>query len=395
MLTSFTAADLLHALTAVSDTTASDETTGPSSSEDSNTTADAGEIPTDDLDHDLERRERGPRRRQRRPPHPSPQPPVLPELAASLTLPAFAEDTTLVLLRSELSEQLNLAAEDLAVDELFNQPRWLASGGTPFRLTALADGSGWELSPPPNWNGLLSFELISQAGRVEISVEVTPVNDAPLLPPMRVLRSSDGSFDASALLHRSIDVDGDALSITAIQSDEASFSQNDDGSWSVSATGDSDGVVAFTYTVSDGELSRDGHGALILASAAATSEAQDDPLISGGEIIKPMQHPHDVLLGRHEETHDGPALPSSDVQLEGCVRAATDATTWLDQLITQPAAPFSAPSRELLFGPMTQHLRFGRGPFAGLKAELAHSEPDAEGVAFEPARLFTAPQRLD
>lgn len=195
----------------------------------------------------------------------------LPDPITNLTLPSFAEDTSLTLLRSDLTALLDGA--ELSAESLLDAPRWLASNRTPFKLQALDDGSGWSLTPAPNWNGTLGFDLLANGTRVAFSVEVTPVNDAPLLPPMRVLRSSDDTLDPQQLLRSSRDLEGDALSLTSIHADEASFSQNEDGSWSVSSSSDSDGVIAFHYSVSDGELASSAKGVLLLGDPTASSDS--------------------------------------------------------------------------------------------------------------------------
>ena len=118
---------------------------------------------------------------------------ALPDPITTLSLPSFAEDTSLTLLRSDLTALLDGA--ELSAESLLDAPRWLASNRTPFKLQALDDGSGWSLTPAPNWNGTLGFDLLAHGTRMAFSVEVTPVNDAPLLPPMRLLRSNDGTID--------------------------------------------------------------------------------------------------------------------------------------------------------------------------------------------------------
>ena len=97
----------------------------------------------------------------------------LPDPITSLTLPSFAEDTSLTLLRSDLTALLDGA--ELSAESLLDAPRWLASNRTPFKLQALDDGSGWSLTPAPNWNGTLGFDLLANGTRVTSTLKATRV----------------------------------------------------------------------------------------------------------------------------------------------------------------------------------------------------------------------------
>ena len=135
------------------------------------------------------------------------------------------------------------------------------------------------------------------------------MNDAPLLSPMRLLRSNDGTIDPQQLLRSSRDLEGDALSLTSINSDEASFSPNEDGSWSVTSSSDSDGVIAFNYSVSDGELSSSAKGTLMLIQSTPSTD-----LITG-EPHHPMRgwfHSKAMIMDKLLHREAEIILPSAD-----------------------------------------------------------------------------------
>jgi VCBS repeat-containing protein len=108
----------------------------------------------------------------------------------------------------------------------------------------------------------------------QLTFDVTAVNDAPTVATSAVL--PDGAEDtpytvsASYLLAGMLDMDGDTLAVTNLQSNKGVVVDNQDGSFTVTPHADYTGVAALSYTVIDG------HGGTAAATASYTLMAVDD-----------------------------------------------------------------------------------------------------------------------
>ena len=90
-----------------------------------------------------------------------------------------------------------------------------------------------------------------------VTVELTPVNDAPLVVDDALTTDEDtaATVAASTLLSNDSDVEGDALTITAVSGNAV---LNADGTITYTPTANASGLDSFTYTVSDGTDSSTG-----------------------------------------------------------------------------------------------------------------------------------------
>jgi VCBS repeat-containing protein len=140
----------------------------------------------------------------------------------------------------------------------------LAPGGAPANGTVTfnqADGT-FTFTPNENFNGTDSFTIrtTDSAGAFVDQVvvaNVTPVNDAPVAVDDRLADVAEDSgpriISAAELLANDRDVDGDALTVSAVgNAIGGTVTRNPDGSVTFTPATDFFGVASFEYTVSDG-----------------------------------------------------------------------------------------------------------------------------------------------
>ncbi|MGP0205250.1 cadherin-like domain-containing protein, partial [Pseudomonas sp. NCHU5216] len=125
-------------------------------------------------------------------------------------------------------------------------------------LVMNADGR-FTYTPDPDWNGTDGFtyrvtdgELVSAPA--SITLNVTPVNDAPLAGDARFTLEEDSTL-AIDLLTLASDIEGDALTVEILSGPQhGQLVMNADGRFTYSPDPDWNGTDGFTYRVTDGEL---------------------------------------------------------------------------------------------------------------------------------------------
>jgi VCBS repeat-containing protein len=125
-------------------------------------------------------------------------------------------------------------------------------------LVQNADGS-FSYVPTTNFNGSDSFTYKVNDGQLDsnvatVSINVTPVNDAPVANPLQATLAEDGSLVLN-LLGAVSDVDGDPLTLTAANPQAGTLVKNANGSYTYTPSANYNGTDGFAYTVSDGQLS--------------------------------------------------------------------------------------------------------------------------------------------
>ncbi|MCY6381796.1 tandem-95 repeat protein [Hoeflea prorocentri] len=169
------------------------------------------------------------------------------DTAVSFTLPADAFDDV-------DGDTLALSVE-LANGEAL--PGWLgfeASTGT------------FSGQPPLNFNGNLDVVVIASDGELEarsaFSLEITPVNDAPVANTDTGFEVDAGAslvFSTADILANDTDADGDALSVVSVTGAEnGSLQVASDGTIIYTPAADFDGVETLTYEVFDGTETSEG-----------------------------------------------------------------------------------------------------------------------------------------
>jgi Ca2+-binding RTX toxin-like protein len=126
-------------------------------------------------------------------------------------------------------------------------------------VTQNPDGT-FSYTPNADYNGSDTFIYTVSDGTEErmevVNITVNPVNDAPVTQADDVTLDEDTSATFDVLANDS-DVDGDALSVESFtQPTSGAVVQNPDGTFTYTPTEDYNGSDSFTYTVTDGTVSR-------------------------------------------------------------------------------------------------------------------------------------------
>jgi hypothetical protein len=194
---------------------------------------------------------------------------------APVTLPAIAEDSSLLI----TSAQLLANATDI--------------DGGPLTVTGLAASSGtlvdngngtWTFTPAANDDTAVGFSYTIGDGAATVvgaaSLDLTPVNDPPVANADTLAATEDTpvTYAAADLLGNDTDVEGSPLAIAGVTSGAGgTVVLNADGSVTFTPDADFNGAARFTYAVSDGTN----------VSGAATVNVdvrpvEDAPVIGGG-----------------------------------------------------------------------------------------------------------------
>ncbi|WP_320174772.1 cadherin-like domain-containing protein [Maridesulfovibrio sp.] len=204
----------------------------------------------------------------------------VPVAGAAIDLGSVAEDGSMVI----TSASLLADASDIDGDALSVTNLSVASGSG--ALVDNADGT-WTFTPAANFNGAVSLSYEVSDGELSAAasagLNVSAVNDAPVAGAAIDLGSvvEDGSMviTSAALLADASDIDGDALSVAnlSVASGSGALVDNADGTWTFTPAANFNGAVAFSYEVSDGELSA-------AASAGLNVIAVNDVPVAGAAI---------------------------------------------------------------------------------------------------------------
>ena len=195
-----------------------------------------------------------------------------------------AEDTTLSISVAEL-----LANDtDVDLDTLT-----VASVSNAVNGSAAIVGDSVEFTPAPNYNGPASFDYTITDGHggtatAKVSIDVTPVNDAPVAQNDSYTVDQDSTLNVPAVAGvLANDSDIDSAAITAVWvSDPAhgTLTLNADGSFTYTPAADYYGPDSFTYQANDGSADSNVATVSIIVRPAANVApvAADDPY-SGNE----------------------------------------------------------------------------------------------------------------
>ncbi|OZC04071.1 Ig-like domain-containing protein [Rubricoccus marinus] len=177
---------------------------------------------------------------------------------------------------------------------------------------AETDGVTVTYTPAPDFNGTdrFTYTLADGAGgsaTATVTITVTPVNDAPLASDDSAVTPEATAVEIAVLANDS-DPDGDALSVASVTPPASGGTATTDGT-TVTFTPASgfNGTVAFTYTVTDGDLTDTAEVTVTVSGANLPPIARDDaaPVRPGDSVLI------DVLA--NDEDPEGGALTIASV----------------------------------------------------------------------------------
>jgi VCBS repeat-containing protein len=258
---------------------------------------------------------------------------VLPLLSADA--PVANDDT------ATTAEDTPFAVPVLANDTDPNGDTLVVTGASdPPHGTAAVQGNGTVLyTPDANYNGADSFTYtISDGSHTDtgsVAVTVTPSNDAPVAVDDTVT-ATNGAPQNVAVLANDTDIDGDALSVTAVTTPgHGTAVIQPDSSITYTPTAGYQGSDGFDYTASDGHGGTDvGHVSATVIASNAPPDAVNDTAIVGEDASV------DIAVLANDTDADGNPLTVT------AVGAASHGTTSLNangSVHYVPAANYNGP----------------------------------------------------
>lgn len=217
--------------------------------------------------------------------------------SASLAVAAVNDVPTTADAQLQTDENTSVSGQVSALDIEGDPLTYTIQSGVAHGSLLLNTVSGaYTYTPNNGYSGADSFTLRvydTQGGYADsvVSVEVTPVNEAPdVLPITLPSINEDGilTFSATELLAGAQDGDGDTLSVVDLQlaSGDGALTDNGNGTWTFTPSANWNGSVGFSYGVSDGTVT-------VANSASLTVNAVNDAPVA---VVDAFTTPEDVPL---------------------------------------------------------------------------------------------------
>ncbi|EOX4477090.1 tandem-95 repeat protein, partial [Vibrio antiquarius] len=154
------------------------------------------------------------------------------------------------------SEQLLTNASDVEGEVAIDSVSYSGSDGI---FTDNGDGT-FSFAPNENFNGDVSLDVVvvdedGATASTNASIDVLPINDAPVSGDLAYSVDEDGSITLSQeqLLAQAGDVDGDDLTASNLVVDgDATVTANDDGSFTITPDANFNGDIDITFDINDG-----------------------------------------------------------------------------------------------------------------------------------------------
>ncbi len=168
--------------------------------------------------------------------------------ATPINLGSIAEDHQILISQADLLA----GVADVDGDSLTAENLTLTGGSG-----SLTDNGGnWIFTPPPDWNGSVSFTFDVSDGTTTTAntagLTVNAVNDAPIAADDGFSGSEDSAITGNVLLNDT-DEEGDSLTATLVSGPgNGSLIFNADGSFTYTPNADFNGSDSFSYTADDG-----------------------------------------------------------------------------------------------------------------------------------------------
>ena len=220
-----------------------------------------------------------------------------PPATAAVYLGATNEDSPFMIFATDLLlSTIDPDGDPLDVTSLSVHPAYGS-------LTFLGDGA-WRFTPAENYHGTsVPVVFTADDGRGGTStgvglIDVLPVNDAPTAGSVDLGQIQEDhalTFTRAQLLANSYDVDGDVLSVGAVNVDPSlgTVTDNGDGTWTFEPTPDYNGAVSIAFTVTDDS------GSSTSTTAALDVLPVNDPPVTGDVDLATINENTSVTFSRH------------------------------------------------------------------------------------------------
>ncbi|MCE9571630.1 MAG: tandem-95 repeat protein [Deltaproteobacteria bacterium] len=163
------------------------------------------------------------------------------------------------------------------------QPLTLSATGAAHG-TVTSTGTTVTYTPAPDYNGPDAITVTVNDGvlpaSATVSITITPVNDRPVAvdDALAGTRNTPVVVDAAALVANDTDIDGDALTVTAVGGTSAGAVTLAGGTITFTPPAGFTGTATFAYTVSDGTANDDGVVTVTVGGANQAPVAVDDAI---------------------------------------------------------------------------------------------------------------------
>ena len=222
-------------------------------------------------------------------------PPVITDTPTDPNHPGTTYDPTTGNYKATTPEDTPVSGQVKATDVDGDTLTYALGGTSPAHGTVVVNADGtWTYTPAKDYNGSDVFTVSISDGHggtatSTVQIGVTPVNDAPTARPDQVTVAEDSvvTFDPRT---NDSDVDGDSLTITAVNGHaiststpvvlpEGTISLNSNGTLTFTPTANYNGTLSLTYTISDG------HGGTADAPITIDVTPVDDVAVLGSGSV--------------------------------------------------------------------------------------------------------------
>ena len=171
----------------------------------------------------------------------------------------IAVDDTLTILEDSTLTSINVIVNDTDKEGNELSLTFVSTSGTGI-VTINADNKSVDYTPAANFNGTEIITYTVSDGLITdntgtLTITITPVNDAPVAVDDTATVLEDSGLTTIDIITNDINVDGDALTFTAVTGGTGTIAVNaDNKSVDYTPAANFNGTEEITYTVSDGTL---------------------------------------------------------------------------------------------------------------------------------------------
>ena len=220
------------------------------------------------------------------------------------------------------SEQLLANASDIEGEVAIDSVNYTGSDGI---FTDNGDGT-FSFAPNANFDGDVSLDVVvtdedGATVATNASIDVMPVNDAPVSGDLAYSIDEDGSINLSQeqLLAQASDVDGDDLTASNLSAgDNATVVDNGDGTFTVTPDADFNGDIDLSFDISDGTET-------ILANADLTVNPAND-LPTTSDVYANVDEDNVITITQEQLLANAADIEGDDLVASDLTLVGDDAT---------------------------------------------------------------------